>query len=1145
MADSNAPKPSSSVKLVLLGEAAVGKSSLVLRFVNNDFQENKEPTIGAAFLTQKCNLPTRTIKFEIWDTAGQERFASLAPMYYRNAQAALVVYDLTKPTSLIKAKHWVAELQRQASPGIVIALVGNKLDLTTDGTGSGDAEDAGEDSGDARKITTEDAKSYAEEEGLLFFETSAKTGYNVTEVFTAIANAIPETSLKTARGPGPSHAASRTEEQRVNLNGPRDPNAKDSSQAELISSLPQEDIPAKLRCAICSKLAVNAFRLPCCEQAICEGCQSTLPASCPVCEHSPLSADDCKPHKALRTTIKVFLRTEEKKRESNRPKDAASAPITPVDPSPISATAPPLPEAVPVTEEQRAVAAPVDADVPAEDREGKEGVQEEHEVTEKTADDAEQQPYDAEANTSTDLVPVQHDSEVVEGGNAEETKEGDENGVETVANPEGSGGVPADGTNGAFPTTGVTPGFDQMQMMMAMQNGFGNFPMMGMPGMNMDPMTMQMYMNGGFQGMGMNGMNMNMGMGGYGGEADNWNGQQSWNVGQDNYNHPSASGMGNGDYGSFNSGFQTGFNQGNYGHQNQFNDYRRNQYGFRGRGRGRGYGYGQGRGGYQHGYGGGGNWNDQNYDGQQPYQSQNGQGDPQASGEVANPDASVDEFGRALRGDTAPEGDGEQAHGEGEGAPETAAQGPTEGGEGGEGEGGESVPPPTIPDVPLNAPKGPKAMMRGLPNTSFKHLQARGWVGDEKPPTPPSAAGTGFDRGRSRSSSLHGSHRGMYPNERYQDRGGEREYSGRDRHRDRDRDRGKDRHRERSTSRSRSRSHDRKEHRRSRRQRSHSPAEEEERVSGDERRHHRSSHRRKHSSYGTDERESKSRRDEPQQDGQSGSASAPADDSQRRSSHRSSRKERDSEKRRDRDRDKDRDDRRKSHRSRRDRDYDRDREKDRDRTRDRDRDRDRERDRDRKERHRDRDRDRDRDRESRRDRDKDRHHRSSKTSTTLANEPTDDTNNTNNEINPPPAPGLEIRGTAPATTAGAGGEKGDTSRRSSLATPTPTSATAAAGATTTSADPHAAERAARDRERLLRETRRMASFTGLAAGGGKRARDRDGGEDDGVRKSSRRKGRRGEVVGGGSSGAGGGGEDEGGEERMRRLEEEREKARYE
>ncbi len=234
------------------------QSSLVLRFVNNDFQENKEPTIGgeclprrrradaiptrtdveacdgiAAFLTQKCNLPTRTIKFEIWDTAGQERFASLAPMYYRNAQAALVVYDLTKPTSLIKAKHWVAELQRQASPGIVIALVGNKLDLTNDGADSAAADSApaegegAEDSWDARKVSTEEAKSYAEEEGLLFYETSAKTGSNVTEVFQAISNHIPETPLMSTRGPGTSHAVSRGEEQRVNLSGPQSQGAKE------------------------------------------------------------------------------------------------------------------------------------------------------------------------------------------------------------------------------------------------------------------------------------------------------------------------------------------------------------------------------------------------------------------------------------------------------------------------------------------------------------------------------------------------------------------------------------------------------------------------------------------------------------------------------------------------------------------------------------------------------------------------------------------------------------------------------------------------------------------------------------------------------------------------------------------------------
>ncbi|KAL8727447.1 MAG: hypothetical protein Q9166_006035 [cf. Caloplaca sp. 2 TL-2023] len=249
MADSSAAatKPSSSVKLVLLGEAAVGKSSLVLRFVNNAFQENKEPTIGAAFLTQKCNLPHRTIKFEIWDTAGQERFASLAPMYYRNAQSALVVYDITKPTSLVKARHWVAELQRQASPGIVIALVGNKLDLAssadgaavsstdnstkvsgTEGEGEGDtpaaeAEDAATDS-DPRKVSTKEGREYAEEEGLLFFETSAKSGHNVQEVFTAIANAIPETQMKNVKGPGMAggaHSALGVGTDRVNLSGPK------------------------------------------------------------------------------------------------------------------------------------------------------------------------------------------------------------------------------------------------------------------------------------------------------------------------------------------------------------------------------------------------------------------------------------------------------------------------------------------------------------------------------------------------------------------------------------------------------------------------------------------------------------------------------------------------------------------------------------------------------------------------------------------------------------------------------------------------------------------------------------------------------------------------------------------------------------
>lgn len=187
---SSHPQPATSVKLVLLGEAAVGKSSLVLRFVSNDFQENKEPTIGAAFLTQKCTIGDRTIKYEIWDTAGQERFASLAPMYYRNAQAAIVVYDITKPASFVKARHWVKELHEQASKDITIALVGNKYDLVEDepedgNTGEGDQELL-------RKVSKEEGQALADEEGLFFFEASAKTSYNVNEVFVGIGEKIPD-----------------------------------------------------------------------------------------------------------------------------------------------------------------------------------------------------------------------------------------------------------------------------------------------------------------------------------------------------------------------------------------------------------------------------------------------------------------------------------------------------------------------------------------------------------------------------------------------------------------------------------------------------------------------------------------------------------------------------------------------------------------------------------------------------------------------------------------------------------------------------------------------------------------------------------------------------------------------------------------
>jgi len=188
--------PKKGFKLVLLGDAAVGKSSLLMRFLQNKFSDGIETTVGAAFSTKTIESRNRQVKFEIWDTAGQERFRSLAPMYYRGASSAVVVYDQTNPVTFDRAKDWVRQVsQTSANPNIVIALAANKCDVAEE----------------LRAVPLETAEAFAEQEGLLFLETSAKSGRNVARLFEAIAAQLPEEPfIPEQRGLVVSAAAAQT-----------------------------------------------------------------------------------------------------------------------------------------------------------------------------------------------------------------------------------------------------------------------------------------------------------------------------------------------------------------------------------------------------------------------------------------------------------------------------------------------------------------------------------------------------------------------------------------------------------------------------------------------------------------------------------------------------------------------------------------------------------------------------------------------------------------------------------------------------------------------------------------------------------------------------------------------------------------------
>lgn len=164
-------------KVVFLGETSVGKSSIVSRFTRDEFFEYKEPTIGAAFQTKSIHTDNGFIvNMEFWDTAGQERYRALAPMYYRGAKAAFIVYDITNKETIQNAKYWIREITNKGEPGCILVLLGNKLDILN------------------RQIEYEEVSSFIENSNIMFAEVSAKTGENIHNVMNDVAK---ELALKT------------------------------------------------------------------------------------------------------------------------------------------------------------------------------------------------------------------------------------------------------------------------------------------------------------------------------------------------------------------------------------------------------------------------------------------------------------------------------------------------------------------------------------------------------------------------------------------------------------------------------------------------------------------------------------------------------------------------------------------------------------------------------------------------------------------------------------------------------------------------------------------------------------------------------------------------------------------------------------
>lgn len=164
------------IKLLMIGDSGVGKSCLLLRFVDDSFTTSFITTIGIDFKIRTIEIDGKRIKLQIWDTAGQERFRTITTAYYRGAMGILLIYDVTDESSFNNIRNWIRNIEQHASDNVNKILVGNKADMDES----------------KRAVPTARGQALADEFGIKFFETSAKTNLNVEQVFFTLGRDIKQ-----------------------------------------------------------------------------------------------------------------------------------------------------------------------------------------------------------------------------------------------------------------------------------------------------------------------------------------------------------------------------------------------------------------------------------------------------------------------------------------------------------------------------------------------------------------------------------------------------------------------------------------------------------------------------------------------------------------------------------------------------------------------------------------------------------------------------------------------------------------------------------------------------------------------------------------------------------------------------------------